>query len=173
MPYSSHEGKGLVRDFFASKELDYIVDIGPGAGTYYDLLSRPLAWWTGIEIWAPYITQFGLKDKYNEIIIADARWIDWDLLGRPDLTILGDVLEHMRYESACILLEKCVEYSEYVVISLPIVHYPQGTEMGNPFEAHVEHYTPTSVRELFLDGHEIVAYDEGEVTGTYIIKRKG
>ena len=97
MPYSSHEGKGFVRDWFRDKDIDHVIDIGPGAGTYFDLLQNVVraGWWTAIEIWAPYVTQFGLKEKYNEVIVADALWVDWDRLGRPDLVILGDVLEHI------------------------------------------------------------------------------
>jgi len=172
MPYSSTEGKNFVRDFFADKKLDHIIDIGPGAGTYRDLLTGRDAWWTAIEIWAPYVTMFNLVDKYNEVIIADAAWIDWDLLGRPDLVIMGDVIEHMSYGRASMLLARAMRAAAWVVVALPIIHYPQGTEMGNPFEAHVQHYTPLSVRELLLDDYNLVAYDEGEVVGTYIIQKR-
>jgi hypothetical protein len=170
MPYSSVEGKGFVRDFFADKWLLQIVDVGPGAGTYRDLLRSHDAWWTAVEIWAPYVTQFGLREKYNEVVIADAAWIDWDLLGRPDLVIFGDVLEHMPYEQASQIVAKAVARATYVLIALPIIHYPQGTEMGNPYEAHVQHYTPSSVRELLLDDYTLLAYDEQETVGTYIIQ---
>jgi hypothetical protein len=172
MPYSSVEGKGFVRDFFTGKWLDHIVDIGPGAGTYRDLLQETDAWWTAVEIWAPYVTQFGLKDKYNEVVIADVAWLDWDLLGHPDLVIFGDVLEHMTYETASRVLARAVASATWVIVALPIIHYPQGTEMGNPFEAHLQHYTPLSVRELLLDDYNLVAYDEGEVVGTYIIQKR-
>ena len=172
MPYSSVEGKGFVRDFLADKWLLQIVDVGPGAGAYRELLRGHDAWWTAVEIWAPYVTQFGLREKYNEVVISDVAWIDWDLLGNIDLVIFGDVLEHMKYEDASQVVARAVSRSKYVVIALPIIHYPQGTEMGNPYEAHVQHYSPTSVRELLLDDYDLVAYDEQETVGTYIISAK-
>lgn len=172
MPYSSVEGKDFIKAFFTpDKYIRHVVDIGPGAGTYYDLLQPSVAadWWTAVEIWAPYIEQFRLRDKYNEVIISDAYWLDWDRLGVISLTILGDVIEHISYVQAESILERAVARSRYVVLSLPIIHYPQGTEMGNPYEAHVQHYTPESVDELLLADYNVVGRWEGEVVGVYII----
>ena len=160
MPYSSEKGKDFIKAWATpEKRLGFIVDVGPGAGTYYDVLQPVLQaeWWTAVEIWAPYVEQFRLTQKYNEVIIADALWMDWDKLGLIDLAILGDVLEHMKYEEAATVLDALVTRSRYVIISLPIIHYPQGTEMGNPYEAHVQHY-------------EVVGKYEGQVVGVYIIR---
>jgi hypothetical protein len=172
MPYSSEEGKDFVKAYFSGmRSIFYVLDIGPGAGTYFDLLDKRLSveWWTAVEVWAPYIEQFNLSEKYDEVIIADAHWLDWDRLNRPDLTILGDVLEHMTVERAASVLERAVRISRYVVVASPIVHYPQGAEMGNPWETHVTHFDSETMHE-FLDGYQIITEHEGSVVGTYILK---
>jgi hypothetical protein len=172
MPYSSEEGKDFVKAYFGGmRDLHYVVDIGPGAGTYFNLLDPHLAvtWWTAIEVWAPYIDQFNLREKYNEIILADAYWVDWDKIGNPDLTILGDVLEHMSLDRASSVLEAAVRSSRYVIVASPIIHYPQGAEMGNHWETHVIHFDSETMHD-FLDGYKILAEHEGNVVGTYILK---
>lgn len=170
MPYSSTEGKDLIKEFFSKKDIRSVLDIGPGAGTYYDLLAPQfVAEWKAIEVWAPYIQQFGLERKYHEVIVADVRYFDWDSLREPiDLIILGDILEHMPYGAAYSLITKVNNKSRYFVVSLPIIHYPQGAEMGNPWETHVEHYDKERVKQL-LTHMEVLASFEGEVTGTYIL----
>jgi hypothetical protein len=176
MPYSSEEGKDWTKRFFGpDKRIDSVLDIGPGAGTYYDLMQPVLqaSWWTAIEIWAPYIDQFGLRSKYNEVIIGDAAYVDWDRLGHPDLTLMGDVLEHMTLPMAERIVAAADRISRYVVISIPIIHYPQGTEMGNPYEAHVTHWTDQMVRETLLDGYDLLDYHLGSVVGVYILEGKG
>jgi hypothetical protein len=172
MPYSSEEGKDFVRSFFAGRrDIDYVVDVGPGAGTYFDLLDPHLAvsCWTAIEVWAPYIDQFNLRSKYSEVILADVYYIDWQKIGNPDLIILGDVLEHMTLTRAMSVLEAAVCASRYVVVASPIVHYPQGAELGNHWETHVITFDSETMHDM-LDGYEILAEHEGSVVGTYILK---
>ena len=170
MPYSSTEGKQFVKDWFSHRGLKFIVDVGPGAGAWRDVFGGN-AHWTAVEIWGPYIEYFGLREKYNDVIIADALYLDWDAIGYPDLVIFGDVIEHMHFDDACTVLDNAMRRSTYAVVSVPIIHYPQGTEMGNPFEAHLTHYTKDSIRAL-LDTYNILAYDEGNTVGTYIIGPK-
>lgn len=173
MPYSSAEGKDFVRAFFTlEKRVNSVLDIGPGAGVYYDLLHPYVAadYWCAVEIWAPYIEQFKLREKYDEVVIADVDWFDWDAAGSFDLVIFGDVLEHMPRSSAERAIARAIGHARYVVISIPITHYPQGAEMGNPFEAHVTSWTDESVREDLLDGYEILDSYVGDVVGVYIVK---
>jgi hypothetical protein len=172
MPYSSVEGKKFVQEWFADKTIQSVLDVGPGAGTYYDLLQPIIRaeWWTGLEVWAPYITQFALEQKYDEVIVADINYVDWNLLAFPDLVIFGDVLEHMPRPAAQRVLAKAQHRATYVVVSLPIIHYPQGAEMGNKWETHVTSWTDKMVRQVLLDEYAILAYDIGEVVGTYILE---
>lgn len=170
MPYSSDEGKVLVKDFFAPFKYQTLLDIGPGAGVYADLLKDNVSYGMAVEVWAPYVEQFNLREKYREVILADVRYLDWDLVSWPDIAVLGDVLEHLHYDEAKIVLANVVMRSAYVVVSLPIVDYPQGAEMGNPYEEHVETYDSRRVHGELLKGCVILKEYEGEVTGTYIIE---
>ena len=77
-----------------------ILDVGVGCGTYADGLS-PLRF-DGIEIHQPYIEEFSLKEKYNNIFNLDILDFDYD---GYDYIIIGDVLEHIEKNKAVSLIE--------------------------------------------------------------------
>jgi len=170
VPYSSDEGKQFILGYFADESVSSVLDVGVGSGTYRRLLDPDhIAKWTGVEIWAPYISQFGLDKLYDEMIVSDAYYLDWTMVGYPDLTILGDVLEHMPRDRARMVLRKAVHRSKYVIVSIPIIHYPQGAEFGNKWETHETTWTHEMVMQELLDGYEVLSYNTGQVVGTYII----
>lgn len=171
MPGSMPEQKDFIREFLVTHgPIRRILDIGPGAGSYYDLLHDLGAEMIGIEIWGPYIETWNLRGKYDLIIIADINYVDWTVLGNFDVVILGDVLEHMVESKGREIVRKAAEHSNWVVISLPIVYYPQGAEYGNVHETHVEQYSSERMRE-FLSGYEIIDFREGEFIGAYIFRK--
>ena len=179
------EGKQFIKDFLLSKRIKTVLDVGPGSGNYYDLLTQSGEYrqypggfldaatikWIAVEIWEPYITIFDLRDKYDEIIISDIYDLDWEQLGPVDVVILGDVLEHMIESKGREVIKAAVNHSNWVILSLPIIDYPQEASWGNKYEAHVEQYSPERIKTL-LYPYEIVAYQEGEVMGSYIIRGK-
>lgn len=143
---------------------DSILDVGPGMGTYSDLL-RPLCdtWeFVAIEAWAPYIDEFNLTSKYDFVYLRDVRHhVDFAY----DLVIFGDVLEHMSLEDAKKVWRWTGKQAGWGMISVPIIHYPQGEEYGNPYEVHVQdHLTVEDIEEHFgpFDYKEV--YD---VTATF------
>jgi len=145
MPGSLGEGKELTKEII-KEVLDQaegrisVLDVGPGRGTYADLLAdmhRVVMY--GLEVWEPYIEQFDLRSKYKRVFVGDARdWASWDY----DVVIFGDVLEHMTMQDAKRVFRLAYNQAGNVIVSLPIVHWPQGEEFGNPYEKHVqEHIT--------------------------------
>lgn len=176
------EGKYFTKDFFANKTIDRVLDVGPGSGNYYDLFNGrgeyasdvtiPVGEWVAVEIYEPYIEYFHLNNKYSKIIISDIYDIDWEELGNFDIVFLGDVLEHMEESRGIEVIRKSVQHALWVVISLPIVDYPQGPSYGNVHETHVEQYKPERLREI-LSEYDLLDSFEGEVVGVYIIKEKG
>jgi hypothetical protein len=143
MGRSSMEGKDVIFNWFKNKQdIDVIVDIGAGKGMYRKISSKQKilhkANWIAVEVWKPYIDEFQLDQRYDKIINQDARTIDYASLSPIDLTIMGDVLEHMTKEESIQLVDKVMAVSKYGVISIPIIHYPQGEENGNPFEEHIK-----------------------------------
>jgi hypothetical protein len=139
MPMSSAEGKEWTKERVHSLAVDRpvtVLDIGPGVGTYAKLLAGPsVSRITGIEIFEPYVHTYRLNSYYDEIILGDAREVAFPA---ADVVILGDVAEHMEADEALALWAKAAESAQRAVyLSIPIVHYPQGSIEGNPHEHHV------------------------------------
>lgn len=83
-----------------------------------------------------------------------------------DLVILGDVLEHMTVEESVALWELIKSQAKAAMISIPIVHFPQGHEHGNPYEEHiVDNWTHESVMSTFTG---ITGYRTFDITGSYV-----
>ncbi|MTD14610.1 methyltransferase domain-containing protein [Nakamurella sp. YIM 132087] len=139
MPMSSAEGKDWIKERVHGLAADgpvEVLDIGPGVGTYAKLLAGPqVSRLTGVEVWEPYIHTYRLHRYYDDIIVGDAREVDFP---SADVVILGDVAEHMSEADALALWEKSVGAARRAVyLSIPIVHYPQGEIEGNHHEVHV------------------------------------
>jgi 2-polyprenyl-3-methyl-5-hydroxy-6-metoxy-1,4-benzoquinol methylase len=176
MPFSDEANREFVKQFVADNGIRSVLDIGAGSGTYSDLLRDQLQYIDGIEIWEPYVREFDLPSKYNLFAVADARdkfrdFYMYDLNVKPyDLVIFGDVMEHMSEEDAVEMWTLANRVGNWKMISSPIIHYPQGAEHGNPYEAHVQdNLTAEKIRELFgpFEFEEVYA-----VTGTFIARSK-
>jgi glycosyltransferase involved in cell wall biosynthesis len=152
MPYSSDSGKAFIDRairkiranmsgiFWANKA---ILDLGTGSGTYSDRFSKTLLprsefWWMGVEIWEPYVKEFDLDAKYDQLFVEDARDFVRSDMYKFDICFIGDLIEHMSKEDAIELVMRASQIANLVIISIPIVHYPQGEYKGNPYEAHVK-----------------------------------
>jgi len=159
MPYSLTTGKPETGDWFLQNNdnITRVLDIGAGSGTYPKLIKDEYntcksAEWVGVEAWDTYITEFQLTELYDTVINMDARLIDWDSLGRFDVAIAGDVLEHMSKEEAVVLVDNLLNISKTLIISIPIVYMPQDEYEGNPFEIHVKpDWSHTEVIETWGD----------------------
>ncbi len=69
------------------------------------------------------------------MVVGDAREVD---LPDCDVVVLGDVAEHMTREEALDLWARAAAAARHAVyLSIPVVHYPQGSIEGNPHEHHV------------------------------------
>lgn len=130
---SALEGKKFIYDIFKDIKPKKGLDLGCGSGTYARLF--PELDWTGIEIWQPYVDKFSLDRLYERFVLADVReWVPDD---RYDIAVAGDVLEHMKEEEAIKVFSNLISCANVVIVSLPVVHYPQEIIGGNPYEAHV------------------------------------
>jgi SAM-dependent methyltransferase len=142
MGKSSPEGKDIILNWIRELELSTVLDIGAGSGTYRKMFIKNrlhnTAHWTAIEAWQPYIDNFKLTELYSTVINDDVRNVDIAGLGQFDIAFMGDVLEHISKQDAIELVDKVMAVSKYAVISIPIVHWPQGDRHGNPFEVHVK-----------------------------------
>ena len=156
MPTSSKYGK-LYTALMINKlkdllPIESILDVGVGEGTYSDILSPYLenTTWSGIEVWKPYITEYNLGNKYQILINQDVRQINFAEGPSYDIALFGDILEHMTKEEAQTLIKKVIPKTHLIMISIPIVHFPQDIVGGNPFEQHIkDNWSHEEVLESF------------------------
>jgi hypothetical protein len=171
MPGSAEEGRKLMGDWIKMQAPRSVLDIGAGSGTYGKLMRQiaPDAYLVGVEAWEPYIDRFKLTTLYDQVVCEDVlRFIDRPPHGLPrvDVVILGDVLEHVTQDHARdVWSAALVAARKAVYLSIPIIHYPQGHEEGNPFEEHVvDDYTHERVLDTFPG---ITWHWRGTIVGRY------
>ena len=146
MPTSDGENKHKVLEWYESIMPKTVLDIGAGEGTYAKLIDNSdladEAYWTAIEAWGPYVTKYKLGEIYNNVVIADACYVDYSKinLGYSDLTIAGDVLEHMTKTESKELIQELKKHSRNIIISVPLLHLHQDAYKGNWFEKHIDHW---------------------------------
>jgi len=167
MPYSyfnyKKETADLIREI-ANLGVNKILDVGPGSGTYANLLPKvPM---DAVEIYAPYVEKFELTKKYTNVFVCDI--MDFDF-SEYHLLILGDVLEHLSVENAQKLLEKIennrpkLVAKQLCVVAIPY-RFIQGEYEGNSHETHIQDdLTPEIVKSRypmlkFLWGDENYGY---------------
>lgn len=110
-----------------------ILDVGPGQGTYSDLL-RDLGYrMDAVEVWAPYVDKFNLRDKYDNVYVEDIQNFNID---DYDFIILGDVLEHLSIESAQKLINDIHFSEKQCLVAVPYMMAQDGEEYGNTYETH-------------------------------------
>lgn len=141
MPTSDHENKDVVVRWYDQLKPASVLDIGAGNGTYSKLIEKKRnARWIALEAWSPYIKRYKLHDKYDDVVVADARYVDYSLI-KPDLVIAGDVLEHMTRNEAKRCIDQFKQHANAIIVSIPLLHLDQDAYMGNWFEKHVDHWT--------------------------------
>jgi hypothetical protein len=165
MPGSVRENDTDLREFVLKHSIRTVLDVGPGRGTYSKVLRGLMLTIDAVEIWRPYIRRYDLPRQYRKVIHGDIR--DEPIYGGEyDLVIFGDVLEHMTRLEALDCWQRARLAARYVMMSVPIIHYPQRASHGNPYEEHVqEHLTPDIIRDDYGPFVEDWTY---EVTGTFI-----
>lgn len=166
MPTSNPENKLWAIRKIKAINPKTVLDVGTGQGDYLELIRSYLPSdiiIDGIEAWEPYVEQFKLKERYNNLFIQDAREFE---NFQYDLVICGDVLEHMSEKDAVDLWCKISKQAKHGMISIPIIHHPQGAYEGNPWEIH--HEEDWNTKRVLDKFHGIVEYKEFDVTGTFI-----
>ena len=153
MPTSYPLYKDSVRNWFLQNvPLDTtILDIGAGCGTYSDLIRGYGYKMDAVEIWEPYINQYGLKNKYGWVYEENVLKMPLDVLGAYDFYILGDVLEHLSVEDAQWLMNFLKIKGKQYLVAVPYV-MEQGEYEGNIHETHLQpDLTPENMLEKYPD----------------------
>lgn len=168
MPSSDSASNGWVLERLLETKPRTILDVGAGDGGFgkrvRSIFGNSIAI-DAIEAWAPYIEQFKLTETYDSVFNRDARqWHDYAY----DLVVFGDVLEHMPESEAVELWSRASKVAKYGLITIPIIHYPQGAEFGNPYEVHHEEDWNTARILGAFPG--ISVHREFRITGAYFAK---
>lgn len=176
MPSSSPRGKfwtqQQLKRIAKQTVIDRALDIGAGQGTYRDLCNNIVdnCHWTAVEVWPDYVQRYDLNAKYHEVIVQDARTVDYTNLPHQNIVFAGDVLEHMTKPEAQALVDQVLMSHDCLVISIPIVYMPQDEFEGNPFEIHVK--PDWSHQEVVTTWNpDIVACTQDHEIGVYILSR--
>jgi hypothetical protein len=139
-----------------------ILDVGPGYGTYGNLLKPEFKNISAIEIWEPYIENFNLNNIYKEVYVGDICDLDFFNF---DYLILGDVLEHIEEEKAIKLINKISNSNKKCLVAIPYM-YPQGPHEGNIYETH---HQPDLTHDVFLSKYSnMKCLFRNELYGYYI-----
>ena len=173
MPKSNYGGKQwshqILKRFNRVSKLARFLDVGPGIGTY-TTFRQPDQLWTGVEVWAPYVKAFQLEKLYDSVVVCDVRYLNWNKVALIDVSIFGDVLEHMSKEDALETVDAALTHSRIALVSLPLIHSEQGEVHGNPFEAHVKpDWTNSEALEAFPDW---CVYILESYIGVYFLSRR-
>jgi predicted TPR repeat methyltransferase len=165
MPGSIRENDEDIQKWVKDNDIRTVLDVGAGMGTYSTLLRHLVITMDAIEVWQPYVDEFALEGFYDMVRVEDVRQLDeGDFVGY-DLVIFGDVLEHMSREES-LRVWHLASSAKYGMLSVPIVHFPQGEMWNNPYERHIqEDMFPDEVRR---DYGPFVFEKEYEWTGTFI-----
>jgi hypothetical protein len=164
MPYSDPANKDWTIEKIKELKPKRVLDVGAGAGTYGSLIkdALPGVIVDAIEVWEPYIIDFNLRDRYDNVFLVDAReHEDFNY----DLVIFGDILEHMTEAEAVRVWEKALSQAGTCIVSIPIIHYHQGEEFGNPYEVHVEE--DWDAERVLARFRNIFEYKNFDVTGVF------
>ena len=143
-----------------------ILDVGPGIGTYSDLLCPFDYRMDAVEIFEPYVAKYKLREKYdnvyiNSIVVFDIK--DYDFI------ILGDVLEHLPTNYAKELINDIVNSGKECLVAVPY-EMEQGEHEGN---IHETHYQPDLTPEVMAERYpSLTCIFSNEHYGYYVHMKK-
>ena len=143
-----------------------ILDVGPGEGTYADLLEGLGYEMHAIEIYEPYVDRFYLKSKYKKVHVNNIMNFR-PALGAYDFVILGDVLEHLTEADAKILIQDIKDRNMGCLVAVPYM-MEQGEWEGN---IHETHHQPDLTRHNVLERYpDLELLYANELYGYYRMK---
>ena len=134
MAYSYSYYKNIIKDYLI-KQFDKdatILDVGPGCGTYYDLLNDYFTTFDGVEAFAPNIDRYDLRNKYRNVYNKDIKDFEFDYY---DIIIIGDVLEHLSIEDAQKVIKYCENRCKQLIVAVPYT-MPQDAIEDNIYKIH-------------------------------------
>ena len=125
---------------------DSVFDLGAGAGKYGRLIQLlkehhrvPIQRTVAVEVDSSYVSQYGLSQIYDEIMMKNLSSIIGDESIEGHTAILGDVIEHLPKSQGIDLLEFLMYQFNYLYIVTPI-DMKQGYWQGKKQEMHISRW---------------------------------
>ena len=167
MPHSFLDFKVEIRYFFqrTMPPGTKILDVGPGAGTYWNLFQHLGYKMDCIEIHEPYIKQFDLKSKYDNVYIGNI--MDFDIK-EYDCIVMGDILEHLTIKDAQKIIQNITSNKQKCLVAIPY-EMEQGEQEGNIYETHLQ---PDLTRENMKERYPQLKHLIGNEKYGYYINKK-
>jgi len=132
-----------------------ILDVGAGQGKYRRLLPEyPHV--DACEVWEPTIEEHQLDKLYRTVFFCNVlNLVRSDVYNwatrEYDVTIFGDVLEHLTPEHADFVLRRVYRACHDVIVVVPYL-YEQGPEHGNAYQRHLQDdLTPELMAKRYPD----------------------
>jgi len=124
----------------------------------------------GIEVFPDYI-QGHQRAIYDNIYIGDAFEVI-DRLGKYDLIIIGDVLEHFEKEKAWEFADKCAAHcNNFMIFNIPLgERWTQGEIYGNPHERHLSFWSYEEF-EPFVEEKDLFSFPGIGLYGCLLINK--
>jgi hypothetical protein len=146
-----------------------LLDIGAGQGKYADLTRQAgvQARMTATEIVPDYVERFGLREKYDEVLIMDAAQMVIDSSCRNrlyDVVTIGDCIEHIPKSQALDLLNFLAYRSAYTIVIAPEFLYYDVSGMEHS-EAHISVWS-----EYDFQWHDRWAFMRSEFMQIFILR---
>jgi len=134
MPFSFNYFKNDIKHWILDNIPTHkrILDVGPGVGTYSDLLHGYGYQIDAVEIYHPYIDKYNLREKYDNVYCDDILNFD---ISDYDFIILGDVLEHISENKAVEFINTLTKKNKEILVAIPY-EMEQGEHEGNIYETH-------------------------------------
>jgi hypothetical protein len=147
MPVSHPFNRKYITQIVKGYECKTALDVGIGFGDIGAYLKKhiPQLVIDGIEIWASYIHPQWLN--YRRVWIGD--FCQFPIKPIYDAILAIDVIEHLRKDTGRKQMERLMNLAQKVfILSIPIVEYPQGAIMGNPYEVHRASWREDEILEI-------------------------
>ena len=126
--------KKEITDYLKSKfpKTATILDVGAGEGTYLPFLEDYFTKIDAVEIFAPNIVMYKLKQRYTKVYHADIRDFKYDFY---NIIIFGDIIEHLDVKDAQNVLKYALNRCDEMIVAVPYLN-KQGIEENNIYEIH-------------------------------------
>ena len=122
-----------------------ILDVGAGSGTYYNLLHDEYKNIDAVEVYAPNIENYKLRDKYENVYNDNIVGFEYNFY---DLIIFGDIIEHLSIEDAQNVLKYAYDRCNNLIVAVPYTFVQEANE--NEYEEHIQDdLTPEIMEERY------------------------